>query len=70
MCPNMSRKGVHHIDTLCVIYDDIKRHVNASREALCQPKSCPALYRGGICVCSCNMLQLVRPLDCSQAVSL
>lgn len=46
MCPNMNRKDVHHIDTLCVIYDDIKRRVNASREALCQPKSYPALDRG------------------------
>lgn len=50
MCPNMNRKDVHHIDTLCVIYDDIKRCVNASKEALCQPKSYPALDRGNECV--------------------
>lgn len=69
MCPNMIWKDVHHIAILCVIYDDIKRSVNASREALCQPKSYPALDRGGMSVCPCNLLQLERPLDCSKAVS-
>lgn len=69
ICSNMNQKDVNHIDTLCVIYNDIKRCVNASREAVRQPKSYPALDRGGMSVCPCNMLQLERPLDCSQAVS-